>query len=105
VLGKPLRELRPSGMEIDRRRVLEPPNLLLNALDNLGMAVSDRNCHDPRKRVEILPTALVPDVLHVPFNDHQRITIIRDQTRREILAPEREDFVATRAFVGGWDVC
>ena len=88
-------------MKIDRRRVLEPADLLAHFLDDLGMTVADRDGDDPGEGVEVLLAGLVPDVLHVAFDDQERLAIIRDQARREVLSPHRQHFVARGTVIGG----
>lgn len=84
------------------------------------MAVSDRDGDDSREAVEIPLALLVPQVLHVPFDYEQRIFVVRDQTRRQILLAQRDDFLFRRARIllgrmladrqlracaaGGWNV-
>ena len=101
VLGQLLAELRDRGMQIDRRRVLEPADLLADFLDDPGMAVPDRDGDDPGEGVEVLLAGLVPDVLHVALDDHQGLAIIRDQPGREVLPAHRQHFVARRAVIRG----
>ena len=101
VLGQLLAELGDGGMEVDRRRVLEPADLLADLLDDLGMTVADRDGDDPGEGVEVLLAGLVPDVLHVAFDDQQGLAIIRDQSRREILPAHGQHFVARRAVIRG----
>ena len=81
-------------MQVNRRRVLEPADLLANLLDDLGVTVADRDRDDPGKGVEVLLACFVPDVLHVPFGDQQGLAIIRDQPRREILPAHGQHLVA-----------
>ena len=88
------------GMQVDRRRVLEPADLLAHFLDDLRMAVADRDRDDPGEGVEVLLAGLVPEVLHVAFDDQQGLAIVRDQAGREVLAAHRQHLVARRAVVG-----
>ena len=90
------------GMQIDRRRVLQLADLLAHLLDDLRMAVADGDGDDAGEGVEILLARLVPQVLHVPFDDQQRIAVVRDQAGRQILLPQGEHFLAAGPVVGGW---
>ena len=44
-------------------------------------------CRDARETVEVSLARLVPEVLHLPFDHEQRIAIVRQQPRREVLLP------------------
>ena len=61
------------------------------------MADADRD--DAGKRIQIPPPHLVPHVLHLAFHDHQRIAVVRDDPRRQILVPQGKNFVAGRTVV------
>ncbi len=63
------------------------------------MAVPDRHGDDAGEPVQILLSLFVPQVLHAAFDQQQRIFIESQQTRREILLPQGQHFVAAGAFV------
>ena len=102
VLGQLLAELPDRRVQIDRRRVLQLADLLANFLDDLRMAMADGDRDDAGEGVEILLARLVPHVLHVAFDDQQRIAVVRDQAGRQILLPQGEDFLFAGAVVGRW---
>ncbi len=89
-------------MQIDRRHVLQLADLLADFLDDIWMAVADRDRDDAGEAIEILLARFVPHILHVPFDDQQRIAVVRDQARRQILLPQGEDFFFAGAVVGRW---
>ena len=66
-------------MQINGRHMLQLADLLADFFDNIRMAVSDRNGDDAGEAIEILLAFFVPQVLHVPFDQQQRIAVIRDQ--------------------------
>ena len=41
----------------------------------------DADRHDAGEGVEVPPARLVPHVLHVPFDDHQRVAVVGDARR------------------------
>ena len=88
-------------VEIDRRRVLQLAGLLADAFDDLRMAMADADRDDAGEGIEIPPARLVPHVLHVAFDDHQRIAVVRDDAGRQILMPQGEHLVARGAVVRG----
>ncbi len=79
--------------------MLQPADLLAHALDDFRMAMADADGDDAGERVEIPPARLVPHVLHVAFDDHQRLAVVRDHAGRQILMPQREHFLARGAVV------
>ena len=89
-------------MQINRRHMLQLADLLAHLFDNLRMAVPDRNRDDAGEAIEILLALFVPQILHVPFDHQQRIAVVRDQARRQILLPQGEDFLFAGAVVGRW---
>ena len=85
-----LGELADGRMEIDRRRRAEVfPVCFCTASHNFRMTMSDGNGDDPRETIEIPLAGFVPEVLHVSLDDDQRFLVIADQSRREILLPQR----------------
>ncbi len=54
----------------------------------------------PAKASRYRRPGLVPHVLHVAFDDHQRLAVVGDDAGREVLMPQGEDLVARRAGVG-----
>src|SRR5262249_55933557 len=88
-------------VQIDRGRMLKPPDLLANARDDFGMTMSDRNGDNPGECVEVLLAGLVPEVLHVAFDDQERLLIIREQARAQVLTAQRENLVAGGPLIGG----
>ena len=91
-IRKLLAELADSGMQIDRRGMLQFANLSADFFDNIRMAVADRDRDDPGEGIQILLAGLVPEVLHLAFDNHQWLGIIRNQARRKILLAKCDDF-------------
>ena len=96
VLGQQFAELADRGMQINGRRVLQLADLLADFFHNIRMAMADRDGDDAGEAVEIALALLVPQVLHVPFDDQQRIPVIGDQPRRQILLAQRDDLLLRR---------
>ena len=86
-------------MEVDRRRVLELAGLFADPLDDLRVAMADADRDDAGEGVEVSPARLVPHILHVPFDDHQRLAVIRDDAGRQVLMPQGQHLLARRAVV------
>ena len=57
----------------------------LDFLHDFRMAMAHTDRDDPRKAIQITFPRLVIDILHVPFDDHERIAIITNDARRHIL--------------------
>ena len=69
---------------------------LLRGGDNFGMTMADADRDDSAERVEITLAGLVPDVLHLPLHEHDRLLVVEKNSRiQEFLAQ-------TQHFVGGW---
>jgi hypothetical protein len=64
-----LRQQRKVRVQIDRRRVLERLDLLLDRGDDLRVTVTARDGNDPRKHIQVPPTGFVVEVLHVTLDD------------------------------------
>ena len=60
VFGELLAKLADRRVEVDRRDMLQLADLLLHFLDDVGMAVADRDGDDAGERVEVPLTRLVP---------------------------------------------
>src|SRR5262249_9205161 len=84
---------------VDGRHMLEPPNLFPHLFDDPGMTVPDRDRDDAGKAVEVLLPGLVPEVLHVAFDDQQRLAIVGDQPWRQVLPAQREHLLTRRTVV------
>ena len=92
-------QVHDSRMQIDGCRVLQLAGLRTHSLDDFGMAMPDADRDDSSQTVQVAPAAFIPDVLHLAFDDHQRIAVIGNDARRQVLMPQREDFVSRRSFV------
>ena len=99
--GELFGELHDGRVEVDRRRVLQTAGLLANALHDLRVAVADADRDDAGEAIQVLLARLVPHVLHVAFDDHQRIAVIRDDAGRQILMAEGQDLFLRRSIVRG----
>ena len=87
-------------MQIDGRDVLQPADLLADLFDDLRMTMADGDGDDAGEAVEVLLAGFVPEVLHLAFDDQQRVLVVGEQARREILLAQGEDFGLGRAGVG-----
>ena len=103
-LGGQLLAVQPDGrVDVDRRGVLQPADLLADPLDLLGMAMADGNGDDAADGVEVPLTLLVIEVLHVTLDDHDGLFVILHDGRREEFASEGQRFLGgrTRVRAGG----
>ena len=100
-LGQLFGKLHDGRVQIDRRRVLQQAGLLADSFDDLRMAMANADRDDAGKRIQIPLALLVPHVLHLAFDDHQRIAVVRDDARRQVLVPQGEHFVSRRPVVRG----
>src|SRR5262249_10811767 len=100
VLRKLLPKESDRRVQVNGRGMLKFTNLLSNSLHPLRMAMADRNGDDTGEAVEILFAGFIPQVLQMPFNDEQRLLVIGDQARREVLPAQGKHFVTRRARVG-----
>ena len=86
LLGQLLAELPDRGVQVDGGRVLQLADLLADALDDLRMAVPDADGDDSGEGIEIPLARFVVHILHVAFDDQQRVFVVGHQARREVLA-------------------
>ncbi len=101
MLGQAFAEFTDRRMQIDRRHMLQFADLLPDLLDDMRMAMTDRHAHDSGERIEISLPPLVPDILHMSFDDHQRFPIIGEQARRQVFPAQSEYFFAAWSVVRG----
>jgi hypothetical protein len=87
-------------VQVDRRGVLECLDLLLDPGGDVGMAVAAGHGDDPGEEIEIAAARLVEDVLHPPFDDHERLAVQREQRRVGVVPAGRQDLGAGRTVVG-----
>ena len=58
--------------------------------------MSDADRDDAAERIEITPAGFVPDVLHFPFHEHERLLVVEKNSRVQEFLAQAQD------FVGGW---
>ena len=92
MLGQFLAQERDRRMQINGRRVLKLADLLPDFLNDLRMAMADRNANDAGETVQVLLAGLIPEILHMAFNDEQRLLVVGDQAGCQILAAQGKDF-------------
>ena len=66
--------------------------------------MTHRHGHDAGEEVEIASSRLVVEILHVPFDDHQRLVVEREDGRIGVLPAHRDQLVAGGSRVGARDV-
>ena len=71
-----LRILGDVRMQINRRGMLERFVLLARRLDHVRMTMPDAHRHDSAERIEISAAMLVPQILHLPFHEHDRFFVV-----------------------------
>src|ERR671912_2168373 len=86
-------------MEVDRRGMLECGCLGLDAANNLRVAVAAGYRDDAGKQVEIPPPGLVEQVLHLPFDDHQRFAVQSEQCGIHVSLPQCQNLSTRRTLV------
>ena len=60
--------------------------------------MSNAHGHDPAERIEISAAVLVPEILHFPFHEHDRIFVVEENSRIQELLAQTQD------FIGRWPV-
>ena len=94
-----LSELGNIGVQVDRRGVLQAFILLTNSFDDLRMAVAHRHRDDSRDAIEVSPSRLIKEPLHVAFDDHDRLGVVRHKGGREKLASHVENGFTARTVI------
>lgn len=80
--------------------MLQLADLLANFFNHIWMAVPDRHGDDAGEAIEIALARFVPKILHLAFDQEQRVAVIRDQPRRQVLLTQRDDFLLAWPRVG-----
>ena len=76
--------------------------LPIGSIDNVRMTVANTNGHDPAERIQIPFTALVPNVLHLPFHQHERLFVVEKNSWIQKLLTQTQDFIGRWAVVFFW---
>src|SRR5580765_7712821 len=97
-------------MEINRRRMLQRLVLAAYRFKQMRMAMANADGYDSTQTIEVSLTAVIPDVLHLAFHNHQRLFVIEKDAGIEELLAQSEHFFGGRAgvgsgFVGGRREC
>ena len=79
--------------------MLERLVLLADNLDDVGMTMPYAHGHDAAERVEISAAALVPNVLHFSFHQHERFFVVEKNSRVQELLAQPQNFLGRRAVV------
>ena len=82
--------------------MLERFVLLSHNIDNIRVTMSHTDGDDSAKRVEISAAVLVPEILHFPFHQHDRLFVVEKNSRIQELLAQAQDFVGRRAAVLFW---
>src|SRR4051812_9902704 len=89
-------------MQVDRSRMLKRVVLAVRCRYHIGMTMPYADRDDPAKRVEIASASFVPDVLHLPFHDHDRLLVVEKNSGIQEFTPQAQDFVNGWTAVFGW---
>src|ERR1700731_2937643 len=73
--------------------------LLTHHIDNVGMTMPNAHGHDSAERIEISAAVLVPEVLHFPFHEHDRLFVVEKNSRIQELLAQTQDFIGQRPVV------
>lgn len=65
------------------------------------MAVANGHCNDTRKHVQVSFALIIPQPLHFPRVNGQRLLIVMDMVGRQSGLAECLQFLVCRSFVGG----
>src|ERR1700746_1161355 len=77
-----------------QRLVLLPHNI-----DNVGMTMSHAHGHDSAERIEISAAVLVPEVLHFPFHEHDRLFVVEKNSGIQELIAQTQYLVGRKPVV------
>src|SRR2546428_3202906 len=91
-------------MQINCGRMLERLVLLSHNIDNIRVTMSYADSHDSAEGIEISAAVLVPQVLHFPFHEHDRLFVVEKNSRIQELFAQMQDFISRRAAVFLWFV-
>ena len=86
-------------VQINRRRMLQRFVLFLRNIDDVGVTMTDAHGHDSPESIEISAAMLVPDVLHFPFHQHDRLFVIEKNSRIEKFPAQAQHFISRWAAV------
>src|SRR5436309_2701754 len=86
-------------MQINGGRMLERLVLLSHNIDNSRVTMSHADGDDSAKRVEISAAVLVPEILHFPFHQHDRLFVVEKNSWIQELFAQMQDFISRRAAV------
>src|SRR5260370_37583354 len=86
-------------MEIDRRRVLQGLVLAARGFNDVRMAMADADGYDAAETIEITFAGIIPDILHLPFHNHERLFVVEKNAGVEGLLAQSERFLGRRAGV------
>src|SRR5262249_41352341 len=100
MLDQFLTKLTNGWMKIKGGYVLKLSNLFADLFDDVRMAMADGNRDDAGKGIKVALSFFVPEILHVPFDDHQRLFVVGQQAGSQILLTQSQHFFAAGAIVG-----
>src|SRR5205807_4610080 len=67
--------------------------------DNSGVTMYHTDGGDSAKRVEMSAAVLVPEILHVPIHQHERLFVIEKNSRIQEFFAQMQDFISRRTAV------
>ena len=86
-------------MQINRRRVLVNFVLLVRRRDHVRMTMPHADRHDAAETVEVTLARVVPDVLHLALDEHERLFVVEENAGVQELFALRQHFGGGRAGV------
>src|SRR5262249_47358093 len=92
-------------VEIDRRGMLQHFVLAIRGGDDVRMAMADANGDDSTEAVEVALARVVPDVLHLSLDEHERLLVVEEDSGIQKLLSKREHFIRRRAGIAGGLMC
>src|SRR5256885_13147823 len=84
-------------MQINCGGMLERLVLLPYNIDNIRVTMSHADGDDSAKRVEISAAVLVPEILHFPFHQHDRLFVVGKNSWIQESFAQMQDFISRRA--------
>ena len=98
--GQGLGVLRDVRVQINRGGMLEDLVLALRRRDHVGMTMPDADGDNAAERVEITPPGFVPDVLHFPLHNRERLFVVEKDPGVQEFFAQLQDLFRGRTGVG-----
>src|SRR5215213_10152708 len=79
--------------------MLQQHVLLPCRLDDLRMTMPDANRHDSAEGIELALSAFIPDILHLPLHQHERLLVVEEYPGIQELLPLARHLFGRRSAV------